>query len=198
MFPFSRSSSESSLHKNDGPLPSQGLQSGEVKTYPSAIPAEAGIHHTSVSFSEAFLDTSSARDALPEQYRTQFDELRGDILAFCKEFKIPVETLRSKEAFGAELTSKKIPPERMAQAVSLFACLEYLVTHKEPLKETLPEYLEEAERLYHLSEQYTTQVALLEQAGILKEGKITGIDGRTYPIPTLEQIAQRLFEPWSQ
>jgi len=150
------------------------------------------------SFSEAFLDTSSVRDTLPEQHRTHFDELRKSILAFCHEFKIPVETLRSKEAFGAELNSKKIPQERMQEAVSLFARLEHLVTHKELLKETLPEHLREIERLYHLTEQYHSQVSLLEQVGILKEGAITGIDGNKYAIPTLEQIASCLLERESE
>ena len=135
--PFSRSSSELSHHEN---------------SHPSAIPAEAGIHRTSVSFSEAFLDTSSrTRDSLPEQHCAHFDELRGSILAFCKEFKIPVSTLSNKEAFGTELTSKKISAERMAQAVSLFARLEHLVTHREPLKEeTSVDDVEYAEQHYHL------------------------------------------------
>ena len=143
--------------------------------------------------SEAFLDVSSVRDSLPEQYRTQFDELRSNILAFCKEFKIPVETLRSKEDFGKQLAIKKIPPERMAQAVLLFARLEYLVTNKEPLK-IESEALKEVEPLYHLTEQYNSQVSLLERVGILKDGVITGIDGNKYPIPTLEQIASCLLE----
>jgi len=162
-------------------------------SHPSAIPAEAGVHGSLILFSEAFLDTSSVRDSLPEQYRTQFDELRSDILAFCHDFNIPVETLRSKEAFGLELTSKRIPQERMAEAVSLFEHLEHLVTNKEPLKEK-ENPIEYTDRLYHLSEQYTSQVSLLERVGILKDGAITGIDGNIYPIPTLEQIAQRLYE----
>jgi len=159
----------------------------------SSHPSETGR-----SLSEAFLNTSSVRDTLPEQYRTHFDELRSGILTFCHEFKIPVETLRSKEAFGLELTSKRIPTERMREVVSLFARLEYLVTNREPFKEIPSEYLEEAERLYHLREQYTSQVTLLEQAGILKDGAIIGIDGNKYPIPTLEQIATRLFERESE
>jgi len=147
------------------------------------------------SFSEAFLDSSSrTRDSLPEQHRTHFDELRSGILAFCHEFKIPIETLRSKEDFGKQLATKTIPSARMAEVVSLFVQLEHLVVRREPLRETHPEYLEEAERLYHLGEQYTAQKNLLEQVGILKEGVITGIDGKSYPIPTLEQIAVRLFE----
>jgi len=150
--------------------------------------------HSSQPLSEAVFDSSSARDALPERHRIHFDELRSGIFAFCKQFHIPIETLKSKEAFGVELTSKRIPPERMAHAVSLFARLEHLVTHKELLKETLSEHLREIEQLYHLTEQYNTQVELLEQVGILKDGAITGIDGKNYPIPTLEQIASHLFE----
>jgi len=157
--------------------------------------SESSLHPSTSgeSLSEAVLDTSSARDDLPEQYRAHFDELRSGILVFCHEFKIPVETLRSKEAFGAELNSKKIPPERMAHAVSLFARLEHLVTNKEPLLEK-EEPLEYAERLYRLKEQYTAQVELLKRVGILQEGAITGIDGEEYSVPTLEQIAQRLYE----
>ena len=153
-------------------------------------------HHSSQSresLSEVFLNTTSVRDSLPEQHRAHFDELRSNILAFCKEFGIPVETLRSKEDFGKQLAIKKIPPERMAQAVSLFARLEYLVTNREPLLEKEGP-LEYAERLYHLKEQYTFQAELLERVGILKDGVITGIDGNKYSIPTLEQIAQCLFE----
>ena len=158
-------------------------------TSESSHPSEIGK-----PLSEAFLDSSSrTRDSLPEQHRAHFDELRGSILAFCREFGIPIETLRSKEAFGAELTSKRIPQERMEEVVSLFARLEYLVTNREPLK-VESEALKEVEPLYHLTEQYTSQVALLERIGILKDGKITGIDGHDYPIPTLEQIAARLFE----
>jgi len=195
-------------------------------TSESSHPSETGK-----SLSEAFLNVSSVRDALPEQHRAHFDELRESILAFCHEFKIPVETLRSKEAFGVELASKRIPQTRMAHAVSLFARLEHLVTNKEPLKEEHPEYLEEAEHLYHLTEQYNAQVFLLQRCGILHTkqeqlptgrlqrlfdlfqsllafGKkkrpeikgtketfyITGTNGQEYSVPTLEQIAQRLYE----
>jgi len=170
MIPFSPSSSES-FHSSS--------QSGE-----------------SLPVSEAFLDSSSrTRDALPEQYRAHFDELRNNIFAFCDEFGIPKETLGSKEAFGTELASKKIPPARMEEAVSLFARLEHLVTNRELLKEKLPEYLEEVERLYNLTEQYTFQFNFLKKAGILDErDTLLGIDGNDYPIPTLEQITQRLYE----
>jgi hypothetical protein len=55
-------------------------------------------------------------------------------------------------------------------------------------------FLEYAEKHYHLSEQYNRQVSLLEQSGILKDGHIEGIDGERYPVPTLEQITERIFE----
>jgi len=147
------------------------------------------------SLSEAFSNSFSARDAIPEQHRAHFDELKNGILSFCREFDIPVETLRNKETFGRELTSKQIPADRMEEAVLLFQQLEHLVTHGEPLKETRSEYLKDAERLYHLREQYDAQVALLEEAGILKEGAIMGIDGNIYPVPTYEQIVESLFFP---
>jgi len=156
----------------------------------SSHPSQSGK-----SLREAVLDSSSARDLIPEQYRVHFDELRKSIFAFCDEFHIPREALSNKEAFGAELNSKKISEERMAKAVSLFARLEHLITHGEPLKETPSENLEEAERLYHLREQYDAQVALLELVDILRDGAITGVDGNQYPIPTLEQIAEHLCDP---
>jgi len=157
----------------------------------SHCPSETGE-----SLSEAFLNSSSrTRDSLPEQYQSIFDELRNGILAFCQEFEIPNEALKDLKAFEFQLTSKKIPAERMAEAVLLFQQLEHLVTHGEPLKETLPEHFQETERLYHLTEQYTAQFNLLKEAGILNErNAIVGIDGKEYPVPTLEQIAKRLYE----
>jgi len=149
----------------------------------------------SVSFSEAVSGASLVHDSVPKKYRKLFDTLREDIRSFCKQFNIPLESLRSKEDFGKQLASKIIPSERMAEAVLLFERLEHLVTNREPLKETLPEYLEEAEHLYHLKEQYTAQCHLLKEAGILNEhNAIAGIDGEEYPLPTLEEIAQRLFD----
>jgi hypothetical protein len=59
----------------------------------------------------------------------------------------------------------------------------------------ITEVLEYAERHYHLSEQYNRQVSLLREVGILDElDEIQAIDGHSYPIPTLEQIAERIFE----
>jgi len=166
-----------------------------MSPFSPSSPESSHPHPSGESFSEAFLNTSSVRDTLPEQYRVHFDELRGGILAFCHEFEIPVETLRSKEDFGKQLASAKIPSERMEEAVFLFQQFEYLVTHGEPLNEILPEHLQEIERVYHLREQYTVQFSLLKEAGILNErNAIVGIDGNEYPVPTLEQIVQRLFE----
>jgi len=150
-------------------------------------------HHPSQSgesFSEAFLYSSSrVRDALPEQHRAHFDELRKNIFAFCDEFGIPKEALRNKEAFGVELTSKRIPPQRMQEAVLLFRRFEYLVTHREPLREAPPEYLEEVERLYHLREQYMAQVDLLKQMGILHPRR-EQLSGR---VQRLVDLFQSLF-----
>jgi hypothetical protein len=56
------------------------------------------------------------------------------------------------------------------------------------------EVLEYAEEHYHLKEQYTSQISLLREVGILKDGHIEGIDGERYPVPTIEQIALRLYE----
>jgi hypothetical protein len=56
-------------------------------------------------------------------------------------------------------------------------------------------FLEYAEKHYHLSEQYNRQVSLLREVGLLDElDEIQAIDGHSYPIPTLEQIAERIFE----
>jgi len=170
--------------------------------FPSSHPSEFFRPHTNeeslpVSLSEAVFDASAfdrTRESLPKKYRTHLDELRKNIFAFCDEFEIPREALGKKELLGTYLASPKIPPERLAEAALFFERFNHLVTHKELLKETLPKHLQEIERLYHLSEQYNAQVSLLEQAGILKKGTITGIDGNRYPIPTLEHIARRLLE----
>jgi len=58
--------------------------------------------------------------------------------------------------------------------------------------EKLPEGLIEIEKVYDLRRQYKDQVALFERVGILKDGCITGIDGKEYPVPTLEGIAARI------
>jgi len=159
-------------------------------SHPSATPAEAGVHGSSTSLSEAFLDSSVSRvrDSVPEQYRQDFDELRQNILDFCKIFSIPPDLLNNLDAFQAHISSRN-PPLSFPDLQRFFHFLqrfEYLVSHKDELTEV--------ERLYHLKEQYTSQVALLEQTGVLKDGSVMGIDGQRYPIPTLEQITQRLYE----
>jgi len=184
---------ESTRHENNGPsaTPAEAVLQRR-------IPSEGGrVHRPSVSLSETVLDSVSsdrARASIPEQYQSTFDELRNGILAFCAEFQIPVSALSNKEIFGTYLASPKIPQKRMEEMVLLFQWFEYLLVHKEPFKEGLPQVLEYTERLYHLREQYTDQVELLECVGILDEGAITGIDGNRYPLPTLEQIAQRVYE----
>jgi len=146
------------------------------------------------SLSEAVLDASSTQNLVPEKYHKYLDKLREGIRDFCKEFGIPNEALRSVETFGMALNASHIPAERMTAGALLFERLEHLVTYGEPLRETSSEYLEDAERLYNIRKQYDAQVTLLEQVGILNDGVITGIDGEEYPIPTLEQIVQRLHE----
>jgi len=170
-----------------------GILEGVLMDLFSRPSPESSRRH-SVSLCEAVLDSASAYKLVPEKYHKHLDELRENIRAFCKEFGIPNEALRNVEAFGAALKSSIISQKRMVEAVLLFRRLEYLVTNKEPLQEAPPEYLVETERLYHLREQYDSQVTLLERLGILEHGAILGIDGHKYPIPTLEQIAQRLYE----
>ena len=166
-------SSEPSLHKNDGPLPPQGLLSELIETN-SRHPREGGDPSPSVSFSETFLNVSSSdrtRDSLPAQYRTHFDELRAGILAFCKEFGIPPSALGNKETFGVALASRKppIPLEDMQRALDLLFSLDFLLTHHKPWEDpkVCEGALEEAEQFYELSRQYNAQVELLKQTGIL-------------------------------
>ncbi|KKU31205.1 MAG: hypothetical protein UX45_C0029G0014 [Candidatus Uhrbacteria bacterium GW2011_GWF2_46_218] len=162
---------------------------------PSATPAEAvppvaGPPDTEVRAQctseilgeEAIMDSvSSVRDSLPEQYHAHFETLRQEIIDFTKAHGIPKESLGSPDLLR-EATSK------------LSIRFEYLLKNREPKKEDYTEALEYAEEFYHLREQYDFQVKFLEQVGILEGDAIVGIDGKTYPIPTLEQIASRLFE----
>ena len=164
-----------------------------LESSPSAASAKAGVRRTSEILGEAIMDSvSSVRDSLPEQHRAHFETLRQEIIDFTKAHGISRESL-GKPDLLREATSKLSTSdlERLALLLERF---EYLLKNGEPKEEKLPEYFQEAERLYNLREQYTSQVSLLEQVGILKEGAITGIDGKIYPIPTLEQIAMRLFE----
>ncbi|KKU31079.1 MAG: hypothetical protein UX57_C0008G0040 [Candidatus Uhrbacteria bacterium GW2011_GWE2_46_68] len=160
---------------------------------PSATPAEAGAQRTSANLHEAMMDSvSSVRDSLPEQHRAHFETLRQEIIDFTKVHGISRESL-GKPDLLREATCKLSTPdlERLADLLKRF---EYLLKNGEPKKEDYTEALEYGEKFYRLKEQYDFQVSLLEQVGILKEGAITGIDGHEYPVPTLEQIASRLFE----
>src|SRR3989339_1353979 len=147
----------------------------------------------SATLPEAIMDSvSSVRDSLPEQHRVHFETLRQEIIDFTKVHGISRESL-GKPDLLREATCKLSTPdlERLADLLKRF---EYLLKNGEPKKEDYTEALEYAEEFYHLREQYTSQVSLLEQVSILKEGAILGIDNKKYPIPTLEQIASRLFE----
>ncbi len=166
---------------------------------PSEVPPTAGRRGTlspeppsSATLHEAILaSSSSVRDSLPEQHRAHFETLRQEIIDFAQAHNIPRESLAKPDALREAAEHLSIPDlHRLATLLERF---EYLLVHKEP-REGVSETIEYAEKFYHLEKQYTSQVELLEEVGILKEGAILGIDGNTYPIPTLEQIATRLFE----
>jgi len=146
-----------------------------------------------ITLHEAILASSSSiRDSLPEQHRAHFETLRQEIIDFAKVHGIPRDALTKSDVLR-EAASKLSTPD-LTQLATLLERFEYLLVHHEPKKEDYTEAIEHAERLYHLKEQYDSQVKLLERAGILKEGAILGIDGKKYLVPTLEQIAVRLFE----
>jgi len=137
---------------------------------------------------------TSVSKSIPERHRAHFETLRQEIIDFAASHDIPRESLAKPEDLR-EAASKLSTPD-LQRLATLLERFEYLLVHHEPKKEEIDpaKALEYAEEHYHLREQYDSQVELLEQARILKEGAITGIDGNTYPIPTLEQIAIRLFE----
>ncbi|KKU32274.1 MAG: hypothetical protein UX45_C0020G0002 [Candidatus Uhrbacteria bacterium GW2011_GWF2_46_218] len=162
---------------------------------PSDTPAEAGVQRTSANFHEAIMDSiSSVRDSLPKQHRAHFETLRQEIIIFTEVHGIPKESL-GKPDLLREVTGK-LSTSDLERLANLLERFEYLLKNGEPKKEEidLVKAIEYAKEHYHLREQYDSQVELLEEVGILKEGVILGIDGNTYPIPTLEQIAVRLFE----
>ncbi len=142
---------------------------------------------------EAILaSSSSVRDSIPKQHREHFNTLRQEIIDFAQAHGIPRDTLNKPNALRE--AAKKLSIPDLTQLATLLERFEYLLKNKEPMKEDLAEALEHAERLYHLKEQYDSQIELLEQVGILKDGAIEGIDRNEYLVPTLEQIASRLFE----
>ncbi len=161
----------------------------------SITPAEAGVHRTSAILGEAILaSSSSVRDSLPEQHRKHFETLRQEIIDFAQAHGIPRESLNKPDALR-EAASKLSTPD-LQRLANLLERFEYLLVHHELMKEEIDpaKALEYVEKYYHLRKQYDSQVELLEQVGILKDDAIKGIDGNIYPIPTLEQIAVRLFE----
>jgi len=166
--------------------PRQEKDPGSKPGMTTSVLGETTLH-------EAVMDSvSSVRDSLPKEHHEHFETLRQEIIDFAKAHDIPRESLAKPNALREAAEHLSIPDlQRLATLLERF---EYLLVHHEPKKEDYAEALEYAERLYHLKEQYTSQVALLEQVGILKDGVIEGIDGNKYPVPTLEQIASRLFE----
>ncbi|KKU30763.1 MAG: hypothetical protein UX57_C0023G0002 [Candidatus Uhrbacteria bacterium GW2011_GWE2_46_68] len=161
------------------------------ESFSSTIPAEAGGQRTSEILGEAIMDSvSSVRDFLPEQHRAHFETLRQEIIDFTKAHGISRESL-GKPDLLREVTGK-LSTQDLERLALLLERFEHLIVKKEPWKNT--KAIEYGEKFYHLKEQYDSQVELLEQVSILKEGAILGIDGNTYPIPTLEQIAVRFFE----
>ena len=161
-------------------------------TFHEATPTEVGVQRTSEILNEAILSSvSSVRDSLPKEHHGHFDTLRQEIIDFTKAHGISKDAL-SNPSLLREVTDKLSIPdlERLALLLEHF---EYLLAHKEPVKEP-SKFFKEAERFYGLKEQYDFQVSLLERVGVLKDGVMEGIDGEKYPIPTLEQIAQKLYE----
>jgi len=195
MFPFSRPSVFTKSENCPSEVPPTAGRRGTLspEPTPSATPTEVGVQRTSEILNEAILSSvSSVRDSLPEQHREHFETLRQEIIDFAQAHGIPRESLSKPDALREAASKLSLPDlERLATLLERF---EYLLKNKEPRKEKRAEALEYAQEFYHLEKQYTFQVSLLEQVGILKEGAITGIDGKKYPVPTLEQIASRLFE----
>ncbi len=172
-------------------------------TLAEAVPPVAGspetevmsAQHTSEILDEAILASSSrVRDSLPEQYHKHFETLRDEIIDFAQAHGIPRDTLAKPDALRE--AAKKLSIPDLKRLANLFERFKHLLVHHEFMKEEIDpaKALEYAEKYYHLEKQYTSQVELLEQAGILKGYAILGIDGNKYLIPTLEQIAIRLFE----
>jgi hypothetical protein len=143
------------------------------------------------SLSPHLSSIESLKASLPEKYRYLFDSLLQDIKDYCKANNLPFHLLSSSEAFTKAVGP--IHPSLLEPLKLRMERLAHLIKHKEPMPEK-SENLEYADTHYRLTEQYTSQVSLLEQVGILKDGHIEGIDGERYPVPTLEQIAERIFE----
>lgn len=132
------------------------------------------------------------RARLPETYRAHFDTLRQEIRRFCDAHNLPTELLRKPDELLEHIKLFPLPDlERFALLLKRFV---YLIEHKKPMTENLPEHLEEVAEQFHLREQYQSQMDLLEAMGMLEDGGIEGVDGHHYPVPTLEQVAQQIYE----
>jgi hypothetical protein len=154
------------------------------------------------SLSPQLSSVESLRSSIPEEHRKLFDSLQQDIKDYCEAHGLPVPSLTSREAFITAAQKNRTPPDVLNHIILLLKRFDYLTKHKKPMPpEQDPQYreaLEYAEEHYHLKEQYASQVSLLERVGILKDGHIEAIDGMRYPVPTLEQIALRLYERRSE
>src|SRR3989339_1009122 len=185
---FFRPTSESTPH----PLGHPELDSGSSrKEDPGSKPGMTTSVLGESTLHEAIMDSvSSARDSLPKEHHKHFETLRQEIIDFTQAQGIPREALAKPDLLRK--AAEKLSTPNLEQLANLLERFEHLIVKKEPW--TNKEALEYAEEHYHLEKQYTAQVTLLEKSGILKEGAILGIDDKKYPIPTLEQIAIRLFE----
>jgi len=164
---------------------------------PSEVPPTAGRRGTlspepplSATLHEAILaSSSSVRDSLPEQHRAHFETLRQEIIDFAQAHNIPRESLAKPQ--DLQEAAKKLSTPDLERLATLLERFEYLVKHKEPAKEelSLVETLEYAENFYNLREQYEDQIELLH-----KEGFLDHMKNLSRPVPTLEQIAKRLYE----
>ncbi|KKU34089.1 MAG: hypothetical protein UX57_C0007G0080 [Candidatus Uhrbacteria bacterium GW2011_GWE2_46_68] len=152
-----------------------------LESAPSAV-----LHETVLN------SVSSVRKSIPEQYRAHFETLRQEIIAFAETHGIPRASLTKLDALRE--AAQKLSTPDLKHFVYILESFGYLLAHHEPDKNRLPEHLEEIESLYNLRRQYTDQVAILEQTRILKNGVIDGIGGWQFPLPTLEQIAQKIYE----
>ncbi|KKU33019.1 MAG: hypothetical protein UX57_C0010G0061 [Candidatus Uhrbacteria bacterium GW2011_GWE2_46_68] len=185
---FFRPTSESTPH----PLGHPELDSGSSrKEDPGSKPGMTTSVLGESTLHEAIMDSvSSARDSLPKEHHKHFETLRQEIIDFTQAQGIPREALAKPDLLRK--AAEKLSTPNLERLANLLERFEHLIVKKEPW--TNKEALEYAEEHYRLKEQYDSQVELLEQVGILMGDAIKGIDGNTYPIPTLEQIAIRLFE----
>ncbi|KKU40739.1 MAG: hypothetical protein UX57_C0011G0025 [Candidatus Uhrbacteria bacterium GW2011_GWE2_46_68] len=126
----------------------------------STTQTEVWIQNTSEILGEAIMDSvSSVRDSLPKEHRAHFETLRQEIIDFTKAHGISRESL-GKPDLLREVTSK-LSTQDLERLALLLERFEHLLIRKEPKEIT--DSLEYVEEFYHLREQYTSQVSLLEQ-----------------------------------